>query len=233
VNIENFRQISPNQQTAFYDNAGNPQVWYANNQTGNPEYFNQMGNHPITQTPLKPVPIQLVARYKYVTENNEESETEGNNEEEKLASPKSDILNPTYTNTAINEVAILAFSKEEIDNGLEQVLNEKISEKNKNIAQLFYTTRFTSEQKKSVVMGDFSELPNLENYVDVVLVASSTYTFRKSKLNEQLIVCDVEVTYFQHNTKTKINGFSKSTTAVGSGFSKAEAKQNALNKLVI
>jgi hypothetical protein len=82
-------------------------------------------------------------------------------------------------------------------------------------------------------MGDFSEVSNLESYVDAVLVATATYVFRKSDLNEKLIVCNAVVTYFQYDTKTKIKSLPKMATAIGSGFSEVEAKQNTLKKLVI
>jgi hypothetical protein len=233
VNINDFRQIVPNNQTTFYDNAGNPKIWYANNETGSPEFFNQRGNHPITHAPLKPVPMQLVAHYKYLVEKNGETETDGNNAEEKGNFSIKDILNPAIKNTVVTEVTVLTFSEEEIDTGLAEILSEKISEENKTSVQLFYPERFTSQQIKAFTMGDFSEVSNLESYVDAVLVATATYVFRKSDLNEKLIVCNAVVTYFQYDTKTKIKSLPKMATAIGSGFSEVEAKQNTLKKLVI
>jgi hypothetical protein len=233
INIENFRQISPNQQTAFYDSTGNPQVWYANNQTGSPEFFNQRGNHPITQVPLKPVPLQLVAQYKHSSKNKDGTQKEVGNAEKKMASPINDILNNGLKGTAAHQVAILGFSEEEIDAGLTQVLSEKISEKNETSAPLFYTQKFTSEQKKAFARGDFSQVPNLEKYVNGVWIASAKYTFRSSSINEKLLICNAEVTSFRYDTKKKSKEFQKTVAVMGSGFSEVEAKQNTLKKLVL
>src|SRR5690606_18529448 len=60
INIVNFKQLHPDQHTVFYDETGNPKVWYANNTEGQPEYFNDSGYHPITKETLKPVPLKLV-----------------------------------------------------------------------------------------------------------------------------------------------------------------------------
>jgi hypothetical protein len=233
VNIENFRAINPNRQTDFYDGSGNPLVWYANNLAGNPEFFNQHGSHPITNAPLKPVPMQLVARYNHDTVIGKESQVGGSIWEEKKIIPENNYINKNFINSDAQETVVLAFSEKEIDAALIYTISEKISEKDKKVIPLFYPQNFTGAQKEAFAMGDFSGVSNLENYVDDIMVASASYDFRKNSTKETLLVCTMDITYFFYSTRSKTKSQTKSLSVVGSGFSKEEAKQNALKKFIL
>lgn len=61
INITNndFREIFPTKESDFFSPQGEPIVWYAHNGS-ELDFFNQSGNHPITQKPLKLVSREIV-----------------------------------------------------------------------------------------------------------------------------------------------------------------------------
>ncbi len=57
------------------------------------------------------------------------------------------------------------------------------------------------------------------------------YTYRKSEVNSQLTVCDAVINYTITANKTNEELETNQLHSIGSGFSKLEAKQNAISKI--
>ncbi len=64
LNIEHFKQIAVNDSTIFFIN-GKPIIWYGKSITGEFEYFNSRGVHPITGKELKPITEYILNKHFY------------------------------------------------------------------------------------------------------------------------------------------------------------------------
>lgn len=61
--IKYFRKIKVNCNTKFFDEKGNPLVWYRKMQDGSLEYFTQPGFHPVNGKQLNPITYYIIQKY--------------------------------------------------------------------------------------------------------------------------------------------------------------------------
>jgi hypothetical protein len=61
--IENFRKITVDCNTKFFDNSGKVKVWYGKNDNKQLEFFSTLGLHPETGKTLKPITGYMIDKY--------------------------------------------------------------------------------------------------------------------------------------------------------------------------
>lgn len=62
--INHFKQIeNPDCNTIFFDNQGNPLLWYYKTKKGEIELYTNHGLHPINNKPLKPITKYMIKKY--------------------------------------------------------------------------------------------------------------------------------------------------------------------------
>ena len=61
--IENFKKVSPNCETVFFNEDGEEIIWYGKNKNGELEYFSLYGKHPETGKTLKPITDYMIRKY--------------------------------------------------------------------------------------------------------------------------------------------------------------------------
>ncbi len=61
--IKNFKKITPNCNTSFFDTQGNVKIWYGKNNEKELEYFTALGLHPETGKTLDPITVYMIKKY--------------------------------------------------------------------------------------------------------------------------------------------------------------------------
>ena len=61
--IERFRKVQVDCQTIFFSASGSVSLWYGKNGQGQLEWFTDMGYHPETGKPLKPITTYMIRKY--------------------------------------------------------------------------------------------------------------------------------------------------------------------------
>lgn len=61
--LENFKRITPDCNSSFFDFKGNAKIWYGKNSRGELEYFTDLGRHPETGKTLKAITQYIVDKY--------------------------------------------------------------------------------------------------------------------------------------------------------------------------
>ncbi len=61
--LGNFKKITPNCETEFFNDDGSVRVWYGKNKEGMHEYFTNHGLHPETGKTLKPITKYIIGKY--------------------------------------------------------------------------------------------------------------------------------------------------------------------------
>lgn len=62
LDIKKFKKLTVSDTTTFFIN-GKPIIWYGKSKTGELEYFNSRGVHPITRKDLKPITEYIINKY--------------------------------------------------------------------------------------------------------------------------------------------------------------------------
>lgn len=61
--ILNFKQITPDCNTRFFNTNGHENLWYGKNKNGELEYFTDLGLHPETEKTLKKITKHIITKY--------------------------------------------------------------------------------------------------------------------------------------------------------------------------
>jgi hypothetical protein len=61
--VKNFKKVSVDCNTMFYNVQGDVQIWYGKNKSGDLDYFTSTGKHPYTQKLVKPITVYMIRKY--------------------------------------------------------------------------------------------------------------------------------------------------------------------------
>lgn len=251
VNIATFRRILPNSKTNFYNKQNQPTIWYANNSSGNPEFFTAKGKHPVTNETLKPVPKTLVATYKHTPKKEDTAAIVEKPYDDLSVTKKTDtgsekiknVLNsaniPAYINVSVtqtkkNDVSLLAFANGEIDTAFLPVLFSKVTSDTNNVTRFIISEKLTPSEIATFSNGDISALKDVKRVVDEFWIFNTSYTYKSSSLKPNWWVCNAMVNGIKISAVTgKQEKIEIPMTTIGTGASKVAAKLHALNKLTL
>lgn len=61
--IKNFKKVTPDCETIFFNTDGKPNLWYGKNHKKELQYFTSLGLHPETGNSLKPITRHMIKKY--------------------------------------------------------------------------------------------------------------------------------------------------------------------------
>lgn len=200
----NFKQVYPTKPAHFLDKNQKPLVWYASyNNTY--DFFNSEGVHPISNEKLQPVTPRFLDYY--LKERKLEKITNYNQQNSKTLNTSIHKEKQSENSTNIPPT-ITKKKKIEKKNGVQILNNETLDIFFSN----YFKERYPRFQKEHLYEGTIK------------------YIFSKSALNNKLIICDINFHYSVVNSNNeKIE--NKIININGSGFTKEQAKQNAINNI--
>lgn len=207
----NFRKVS-NTKIANYSSV----LWQGASPTGEMDYFAADGVHPLTQKKLVRVEPQTL-------KNNFEKEKP---EIVERAPPKKN---------SISTIGTLIFENQSLDEKLIAGLERTHFKRFNSMGNLLATSTIPESKKSELLVGNFSYLnENQVTGLDYVCVGSISYSYKRGKLSSETISCRLSLDYdvFATSSGIKQNELSRSITVNGIGFSEAEAKANALKKII-
>ena len=226
--VSDINRIVPNKDTRFFNNEGEPKIWYASNK-GDLELYNTMGIHPQTNQPLQPVTKEVVKTV-YI-------ELEKNKKEESNLKTVPYLLNSSLKND-INKKQLSLFIIDEdykLDTDATHTIKKQLKEKGYYIT----TPLIASKNLNKEVISNLESLnqdffkADVNQFVDYICLGTVTYQFSESEISKNLKVCNVSLHYAVISTVDgeEIELFNKTISGIGSN--ELSAKQNALNKLIL
>jgi hypothetical protein len=143
-----------------------------------------------------------------------------------------EVYNHTTFDKNVNNIGVLIFNDLDLDINIANTLELTFFKDYTSLSHLISLKEMDSGVKSSLLKGDFSmfekKISNLKN----VCVGTVKYNFRTSKLNSKMIICDLELAYTVYDTKGfKNKNLSKSDIYTGQGFTKHEARNNAMKRI--
>ena len=228
--IETIRRISANELPNYIET--NHMVWRGVSQTGEMEYFTGSGKHPITGKSLYLVSDEEMREIIKVS-NVTSVDSENDREENKLV--EKSILNPSFKNNiSSKEMAIFIFGEDsQLNNKVSSQLQDVVFNNYNTTGSLVLPNILDKNIETRLLEGNIFILGNtIDKHTDYICVGETGYTFRTSDINAQMSICDLELTYSVYNTKgIREKNLSKSDVYTGQGFTKQEAKNNAIKRV--
>lgn len=237
INTKNFivsdiNKIIPNQDTKFFNDNNEPQVWYAsyNNEY---ELYNTSGIHPITNKQLQPITKEII---KTVFVEKEVVKPKNIDEEikETNVNSKESLFNTSIVNTKNNkEISLFIFdSINKIDDAFSNHLKQELSnQKYKVTPNLILSSNLNSENIEHLKAGDLNYFNDkLQNYTDFTCTGNVSYAFSKSTIQEGQITCKMKIDYSIISSKTGETINTYNNLIAGNGSSKINAKNNTIKK---
>lgn len=228
--VESIRKISTNELPNYLQ--ANHEIWKGKSNTGEVEYFPTAGKHPETGEKLKIVSNDEI---KEIIKTSSAEVVDSKNVKNQDESAGELILNPNFKNDSNSkEIAILVFGEDaQLNKKVVAQLEKSVFEDYNSTESLIMPNNFTQNIKNNLITGNISILGNkLNEHTGYVCVVKANHTFRKSSINSQIIICDLEVMYSVYDSKSiKQKNLSKSATYTGQGFTKLEAQNNAIKRM--
>jgi len=203
-------------------------VWQATLTSGDKEYFDAPGKHPITGQKLALVSESELTTIveKIRLENSEvESQNKSNSKKESV------IASPLNRSIRKGQMTILIF-----DNGF-QLDNKMISGLQDNVFASYKTGNISNigslskNTVNSLLAGNISILKDKVNS-EYICVGTIKKSFRNGDINSDIIICDLKLKYNVYNRAGIRQGsLSKSKVYTGQGFTKLQAETNTIKKV--
>jgi len=223
---------------------GENSVWYYKDSSGNYELFNSAGIHPTYGEMLKPATREIILQIKTkLDKDTRRRQEEAERKEAKRTAQERDtflnryLLSRSFLNRAEStEVAVLVINEErKAIHNIDQKIASLLKSKGLNPTASLFTGRFVSDDKfERVFSGDANETKTLElsNHCDHIVLGKSSVHFTQNPDMENMITARASIEFRIISAKTGIieNRFTLSET--GAGFSKADAEQLAMERIL-
>lgn len=254
-----FSKITTHQNTSFFNTlTGQAIVYYGRNYNGDIEFFNMDGYHPQTKQRLIPVTPTIVKSYFNEKESNMKKEKTATEQEDvkviqptssnavskpstqpsntKKPTPKSApqpylSLNASIRNTPDKDIALVIKNGDALDFEIMNVIAKQPYANTNVINGLFQANELTDQNFNRLRSGHFETL-QLRRHIDELAIGESHYGFRNSVSNNRTTTCTMTVNITIYDTNGSVKKTIRKQVA-GVGFSKREAKENALSKITI
>jgi hypothetical protein len=156
----------------------------------------------------------------------------GNNEiknVEQIEQPKVSSFDST------NDMSIFVFGKDsKINNKIKSQLQSQVFKSYNILSNISELININQDLlQKNLKLGNIDILGNTESRkIDYICVVNSKHTFRKSTINSDITICDLDISYLVYNnTGINLSNLSKSETYTGQGFNNSEALKNAIKQI--
>ncbi|MEW4923535.1 hypothetical protein [Algibacter sp. 2305UL17-15] len=227
--VEAIRKISSNELPGYLKT--NHTVWKGVSNSGTMEYFATSGKHPVTGRDL--ILMSDEERRDIIIEKEIVGKTEEPKEEPKLL--EKSILNPALKNRIDSkEMAIFIFGDDfQLNNKVLSQLQNGIFSNYNSTGNLLIPNKLNETIKANLISGNLAVLGDaLDKHTDYVCVGNANSTFRKSTINSEITICDLELNIAVYDSKgIRQKSLSKSDFHIGQGFNEPEALKNAIKQI--
>ncbi len=213
--FKNLKKIEVTINTPFFKpKTKEPRVWYTMNQDDEIEYFSAPGKHPITGMKLVPINDSIIDEY--------------------VINKKPSVLNPSVKNSSkTKDLAVLIFHNQKLDYEVATKLQNGPLKGYKTTPYLIIASKLGQELKNELLTGNLNSLgKGVSKHVDELCIGTISYSYRESGKDIKRYTCEISLNYdlFLADGSRQTQGtFSKQVRSIG--FSKDQAKQNALREL--
>ena len=213
--FKNLKKIEVTINTPFYSpKKKEPRVWYTMNNNDEIEYFSAPGKHPITGMKLVPITDSIIDEY--------------------VINKKPAVLNPSVKNNPNTiDLAVLIFNGQKLDYEIGTKLQNGPLKGYKVTPYLIIASKLDQELKSELLTGNLNTLgKGLSKHVDELCIGTISYSYRESGKDIKRYTCEISLNYdlfLADGSRQTQGAFSKQVSSIG--FSKDQAKQNALREL--
>jgi hypothetical protein len=211
-----MKKIEVSASTKFFSEInGKPLIWYYKTKQGALEYFNLPGLHPINGETLRKITEGMIEKYVPV------HRTE----------PDSFVSENTFDFIKA-DIAILVLNGNDFDNLLASSLKTNYFSKKKSIIRLKDLARYDKNYISNFNPSEKFFFNNKTIKVDTLVLGISKYTFYNDR--NDMIICNLQFDFTLHNHSSNNwkEVVAQTITSIGSGYSKSEAKNNAIKKII-
>ncbi len=227
---ENFKKVEVTGAYKFFTEENQkPLVWYYKTKSGEIEYYTAPGLHPINGETLRKITEYIIEKYVSIHNDIDGPFVDA----EIIADSVSKTQTPKMKDTDNMEMVILIFDGNILDNKVIRHLGKTTFKSYSLISNPLTATQLEAN-KQQLLSGNLSDVNRLvPSNVEYVSVGSVEYTYREGIVSNKLFTCDMVLNFdvFLKSSGERINALSKSVVIHGAGFSKALAKQNAVEKV--
>jgi hypothetical protein len=248
-------EIVPDEKTEFFSKEEGTALLYYSIVNDSVRFFKTNGIDPVTGENLRPVTQEIIDQYQDTTEDeNEDSSEEIRSftvsevtiikKEKKVIKPKKkkkpkreSIWNTKLVNSAFeDEISLFIFDENnQLDALLTKRFKKEFSSKDYFVTDaIIYPDAMNSEIATHLQNANVNYFEgDLSIYTDYVCVGLVSYGYGQNRFRNDLTDCTLQINYFIYNAQTGERMFAEEDKIVGSGQTKKQAKESAVQKFVL
>lgn len=227
VFVSDSNKIIPDQNTHFFNENGQPKVWYTNYK-GEMEFYNTPGKHPSSNQPLQPVSKEVFETF---VSKNILNKNSGDNKSTIQTS-----ANKTESSPNSKEVSVVVHNSDyQVDAGITNILNKWLTEKGYTMTAPFITSNTSTIETISRLQtldSDYFNV-NLKDYSDYLCIGTVSYSYAPNSMIARKTNCQIQLDFQIISTSDGKIIDNYSNLFIGNGSDSINAKNNTIKKILL